>query len=220
MIAQQFCAYKNDPHVVVFASGVSNSKEFDPTAFEREEKLLISALQLNKRLVYFSTTSIEDLHVYKNTYVQHKIAMENLIRENSMNFQIFRLSQVLGDGGNPNTLVNSLKNKILNSEIINIYANSTRNIISSSDVKNIVTLFIERDDYVNKTINVATPWDLPITRIVESLTLFLKKEAKTKICNEGYPLHTSIPEILEIDYDFGAKNGPDYLQKIFKKYLV
>jgi nucleoside-diphosphate-sugar epimerase len=220
MLARQFSFYSDNPDVVIFASGVSHSGEKNPQAFLREQTLLETAIELNKNLVYFSTTSIEDALVNESPYVHHKISMENLIRNSAKKYHIFRLSQVLGHGGNPNTIINSIRNKILNDETINIYAKSTRNIISSDDIKNIISLLITADRFSNKTINVASPWDMPIADIVSLLAKHLQKKPNTQLQNIGHPISTNILEILDLSYNFGAATGAQYLGKIFQRHLL
>ncbi len=219
MLARLFDKFHNHPDVVIFASGVSNSCEKNPDAFKREQMLLESAVKLQKTIVYFSTTSIDDVLVNKNAYVHHKIAMENLIRSLAHKYHIFRLSQVLGNGGNPNTIINSIKAKILNSETIQVFANATRNIISSDDIQKIVCLLLEADRFSNQTLNIATPWDMPIEEIVDCLGQHLQKRPHIQLLDVGSPLTTPIQEISNLNYDFGAATGPAYLRKIFQIHL-
>ena len=79
MMATSFADYVDD-NIVIFASGVSNSKEKNLEAYKREEKLLYSVIQknLDKTIVYFSTCSIYDDSVNSSEYVKHKILMEKM----------------------------------------------------------------------------------------------------------------------------------------------
>ncbi len=109
MMANAFEKYSNDNDIVIFASGVSNSKAKDKDAFHREESLLSKTIKENpeKTIVYFSTCSIYDDSVNKTAYVLHKKNMENLIYKLCQHFYIFRLPQVIGKTKSP-TLVNFL----------------------------------------------------------------------------------------------------------------
>ena len=60
MIANRFMSYKDDDDVIIFASGVSNSKDIVEENFVREFQLLHQTVKNNadKTLVYFSTCSV------------------------------------------------------------------------------------------------------------------------------------------------------------------
>ena len=62
MIAKRFESYKDDDRFVIFASGVSNSRNKDESAYSRETGLLkdTAAAHPDKIMVYLSTCSIYD----------------------------------------------------------------------------------------------------------------------------------------------------------------
>jgi nucleoside-diphosphate-sugar epimerase len=215
MLAKIFSYYATSGNVTIFASGVSASNENRQDAFLRERNLLEASID-KKLFIYFSTTSILDPLVSETPYVRHKIEMENLIRSRSKKFLIFRLSQVSGIGGNPNTLVNALASKILKNEPISIYRNATRNIINAKDVQKIVGIFIANELYFNKTINIATPWDIKITTILDILEEYLKLKSKRVELDKGFELTTDIALIKEIRYSFYPDNPREYLLDTFK----
>ena len=78
LIAKTFNSYQNNDSIVIFASGVSNSTETNPIAFQREidqlNNILLTAK--GKLIVYFSTTSINNKSGNKAPYIIHKINME------------------------------------------------------------------------------------------------------------------------------------------------
>ena len=55
LIASAFERYKNNDDIIIFASGVSNSQETSELAFNREINLMKRYLNLDKKLIYFST---------------------------------------------------------------------------------------------------------------------------------------------------------------------
>ena len=128
IIAKAFSSYNENSNVIIYASGVSNSKETSPKKYERERKLLNNTiLQCNKKtLVYFSTCSITDKSLQQSEYVSHKIAMEKLITNNCKSYYIFRLPQVVGRTNSP-TLVNFIAKAIKNEEPFVVQKNATRN---------------------------------------------------------------------------------------------
>ena len=84
LIAKAFLEYENDDNIIVFASGVSNSKEISREEFDREKLLLNDYLEKygkNKHFIYFSTCSIDDTYFERSEYTKHKINMEKIIIE-------------------------------------------------------------------------------------------------------------------------------------------
>ena len=128
---------------VIFASGVSNSKETDPLQFHREFNLLESVIRNigDKILIYFSTCSISE-----NTpkpYTLHKLSIEEYIKKNVHKFLILRLPNIVGVTHNPYQLTNFIYNKISdNSELI-VYENVQRNLIDVDDIPIITKHIIE-----------------------------------------------------------------------------
>ena len=112
LIASSFKSYfEDDPSVIIFASGVSNSAELDCEAFLRERKMLEEALALDKYICYFSTCSVNDPELLNSPYVAHKKEMEAVVSA-AGDYAIFRLPQVVGKTPNPNTLTNYIYNQV------------------------------------------------------------------------------------------------------------
>lgn len=98
------------PNVQFLAAGVSNSKERDPLAYERETKLVLSN-QFNRlgHLVYFSTLS-QYYSKPQTPYTLFKQNMEWLVRDTYRDSTIVRLGNI-DWGVNPNTLINFMRNE-------------------------------------------------------------------------------------------------------------
>ncbi len=62
MMARSFESYRGNSEILIFASGVSNSKDVDEDNFNREVLLLKDVINNNpeKAMVYFSTCSMYD----------------------------------------------------------------------------------------------------------------------------------------------------------------
>lgn len=219
LLAGLFKNWESSNSITIFASGVSNSKETRKESFDREKNLLLQSVKADSQLVYFSTTSIDDPFLVESPYVLHKIEMENIVKEYSQSYQIFRLSQVLGSGGNANTLINFLAQRIKSGQSIDIHADATRNIVTVKDVKEIAELFIKSADYHNRTINIATPWDVKIPLIVELLESYYGRNAEKYFNHKGHLLKTKIKEIQESGYEFKPNNYKEYLLNAFAYYL-
>lgn len=75
MVAKRFESYSQKDDFIIFASGVSNSKNSDLTAYQREAALLekLIAEYPGKTLVYFSTCSLYDPGEKGSLYYLHKL---------------------------------------------------------------------------------------------------------------------------------------------------
>jgi len=200
MVAQKFEELQNREDICLFASGVSNSNEISPNEFNRERKLLLNHIKRNKSLfVYFSSCSLEDIHLQNNPYHEHKSQMEEIIKAESNSFIIFRLPNLIGKFGNEKNVINYFFKKILNKQKFIIWANATRNILDIDDAFIIGKYIIENEDkYRNKTINIAYKSNIPVIKIVKSIEIFLGKEAIYEIQDKGTDLHIDIKTIMPI----------------------
>lgn len=142
MLATAFKQYKEDPNVIIFASGVSNSKETKESNFKREIDLLSLFKSADQQLVYFSTCSIYDKSLLNSKYINHKLHIENYITNNFKNYIIFRLPNVIGHTNNNNTSFNYFRNKIINREEILIQKNAIRYIIDVEDLPRLLQSII------------------------------------------------------------------------------
>jgi hypothetical protein len=105
--------FESSQFVTIFASGVSDSKCKDPAQFERERNLLLTQ-EKSRHLVYFSTLSIYYPGEH-NEYIQHKIRMEEIVKECFESYTIVRIGNITW-GKNPNTLLNFLRLKMKKNE--------------------------------------------------------------------------------------------------------
>lgn len=217
MIAKAFATYQ-DNDIVIFASGVSNSQETNEKNFTREYNLLVSTINENKNstLVYFSTCSIEDDFMKETLYVKHKIMMEKTIKKLCSKFFIFRLSQVVGYSSSP-TLINFIYKSILGSKEFTIYKNATRNIIDVTDVFIISDYLIKNDLYINKTINIASPYNYFVKEIVVILEKIIKKKAIYNYKECGIKQLIDISDILKIS-KINAIFIDKYISNAINKY--
>lgn len=185
MIAKAFKQYVDDNNVIIFASGVSNSKEMDDSKFEREFELLKSFKDLtDKKLVYFSTCSIFDKSLTKSKYIAHKILIEEFIQNNFSQYIIFRLPNVIGYTTNNNTSFNFFKNSILRELEINIQEGATRYIIDIDDLSNMLPSIISSSEYKSNIINVCFDNKTTVLSIVVMIEMILMTYT-TKSFSEG-----------------------------------
>jgi UDP-2-acetamido-2,6-beta-L-arabino-hexul-4-ose reductase len=115
---------KDRDDLIFFASGVSDSSCKDKNEYDREFNLL-KQQDKNIHLVYFSNLGI----YYKNDiYTNHKIKMEDFIRNNFTSYTIVRI-EVCEWVNNKTTILNVFKKKLKNNESINIM-NTFRYVLS------------------------------------------------------------------------------------------
>tara|TARA_R110000851_G_scaffold88243_1_gene192767 strand:+ start:531 stop:1199 length:669 start_codon:yes stop_codon:yes gene_type:complete len=143
LIAKSFKNYNLD--CILFASGVSSSKEKNKDNFLREVNLLKETIRNNpdKKIVYFSTIMST---VDSSYYCTHKFFVENYISKHAKNYIIFRLPQVIGFGGNTHNIFNYIKNKAYKNESIDVYYSIKRSLIDVNDVTKIVSYCVNKQN--------------------------------------------------------------------------
>ena len=208
----------NTKDYIIFASGVSNSKEDKSKNFEREVKLLKKYSKFEKSFIYFSTISIYDNYLRKSLYVKHKLRIEKIIKKSFKSFYIFRLPQIAGVNKNKNTLLNYLYFNIKSKKKITLWSNSFRNILDILDVIKIVNFYIKNNNKKKNIINIMNPFNIPVTRIVNIFEKILKKKA---ICN--LIKIKSLVDIKKIKFFrpqkvAGIKFKKNYTNLVLKKY--
>ena len=114
--------------VTFFCSGVSNSGEQNPKAFEREYSLLCEQ-EKNKLLCYFSTVSIFNPSKQNTPYILHKVHMERQIQALFPEHLIVRLPNMMGEGGNGSNLFPYFMRNIAEGKTVTIFDNTHRELM-------------------------------------------------------------------------------------------
>jgi len=202
---------------VFFASGVSNSLETNPDNFKREENLLVENLLQNQNnfFVYFSTCSIYDSTKKESKYVLHKLKMENKIVQNSNKYLILRIGNVIGKGGNPNTMFNFFKNEIIQGKSFIIQQNAKRLLLDIDDIPKFITNY--QDNLKNKIINLSYPYNYSIKEIVHEISQKLNKKAYFEEINQGDYYKVSFEE--SISQIFANFTPEEYLKNLINKHI-
>jgi len=206
-------------NVIFFASGVSNSSETNSAQFHREENLIRETLKKSsgKLFIYFSTCSIYDSSKTNSPYVLHKLRMEEIIKNNAGKYLILRVSNAVGNGGNPNLLINYLVCSVKNNQKINVHTKATRNLIDSEDVRKITLKLIEENSF-NRIVNIAYPQNYSVIEILEILENHFKQKLNLNLIKEGSGYSISIPETENYFHKNNLENKEAYLCKILEKY--
>ena len=218
LLAKAFLEYANDDNIIVFASGVSNSKEISRDEFNREEKLLDFYLEKygkNKHFVYFSTCSVYDTYFERSEYSKHKINMEKIIIEKAFSYNIFRLPQVLGKN-NKNQLIGFLYESIKMEKTFQLF-DIERNIIDIQDIFIIIDKILKENIFKNHIINIANPKNIKVLDLVNILENIIDKKAKYSIVKKSGEFKIDVKDIESIISDLGIFEK-NYLQNRIKKY--
>ena len=206
-------------NIIFFASGVSNSLENKKEEFLREENLIRKTIaeNPNKVFIYFSTCSIYDSSKAESQYVLHKLKMEQIITQLCSQYLILRLSNAVGNGGNPNLLMNYLVRSVKNNEIINVHTKATRNLIDVEDIKNITNQLIDKQ-YFNKIINIAYPENYTIIEILEIMEKFYQTKLYLNLVKSGSGYGIDTHDVESYFIQHALTNKETYLHKILEKY--
>jgi nucleoside-diphosphate-sugar epimerase len=222
LVARSFEKYAQDDRFLIFASGVSNSKSSTDEDFRREEDLLRQQMEAHagKILVYFSTTSVDDPALQHTAYVQHKLNMEALIRTNVNKYAIFRLSNLAGRSGNPNTILNYFYQHISQGIPFQLWQRSERNIIDVEDVFRIADYLLQHQLAVNRTLNIANTESYPVSYIVQSIEDFCGRKGIYTMEDKGGPVTIDTQAIADICRQLDIHFREGYLPGILQKYYA
>ena len=211
LISKSFDDYIDNEDYLIYASGVSDSSEDRDSEYDREFNLIKNHISTNSKFIYFSTINNGD-----SKYFLHKRNMEKYIIDNSNNYLIFRLPNVVGDGGNINNIFNYLNKKIINDEFIKVQ-NVNRSLIDIDDVKNICEYCF---NLKNKMLNISNIEIIKVIDIVSIMSNELNKSPKTEIIDVVF-ITEEINNSIEIEnaIDSIGIDRKDYTKKLIKKYI-
>lgn len=218
LIARAFARYVDDRSLLIFASGVSDSTTTDPDVFARERALLLDqSTHSDRRFVYFSTTSIDDPSLADRPYVAHKKAMEELVAETFSDHLILRLSFIVGQGGNPNTIVNHLITKVRSKETFDLWVEAERNFLDVEDV--VLTLEAMIDHKAQPGVyTFANPHSLRMTEVVALIEEFTEIPADYRTIHKGAPLRFGQTAVDTYHPAVDKLASPDYFRGLLLKY--
>lgn len=201
-------------NVCIFASGVSNSSCIDINQFQREKKLLLETLKNNsdKKFVYFSSCALSAIEYPKNNYYAHKLNMENIIKEHSNSYYIFRIPQLFGDLILHKTLINFIYKAIEHNHKFIVYNEAYRYVIEINDVLKLVESYLIYDSGC-LTLDIANSFRYKVIDIVQIFEKFLNKKANYEIVNneDKYILDLTSLENFIKEKGIDIKFGEDYL---------
>lgn len=221
MLAKAFAHYKTDNDILIFASGVSNSKDVSEKSYDRERKLLQETIlrYADKKIIYFSTGSILDEEQINSFYVKHKLRMEELIVKQCAQFTIFRLTNPIGKTNNKHTILNYLSNQIKTETKFTVWKNAKRNLMDLDDVITVCNYIIHDKMYHNNTVTIANLNNYKVIDIVMILEKYLGKKALFSLEDKGGVPQIKQPELKNMYEKLSIQFNEDYLENILKKYF-
>jgi nucleoside-diphosphate-sugar epimerase len=225
LIANRFKQkYIQSEKQIIFASGVSNSKNSSADEFKREVDLVLKTIAQNttKQFVYFSTCSIYDPSEKNSSYVKHKVNIENIIASNQQKYIIFRVSNLVGhsEKKNSNTILNYLVDKIIHQENFELWQHAKRNFIDIDDMYAIVDDILTNQLVNNCIINIANPNTYAIKSIIETIENEFKLKAKHQQINKGGEFDIDINDIIPIIKKLNILFENDYFTNLLVKYYA
>jgi nucleoside-diphosphate-sugar epimerase len=219
LLANTFIKYEDSDDIIIFASGVSNSKEINEYEFKREFDLLKTMLVFKetKKIIYFSTCSVLDISLSESNYIKHKKNIEEFIKSNFKYYLILRIPNIVSNTKNSNTSFNFFKNKLLNNDEIICNKYATRYYIDIDDLVKTLPIFIET--YVNQSINICFNNKETVINFIFKMGKILKVNPKIKLVDNGtdYTIDNSV--FISILDDINYSIGDDYNNKIIEKYI-
>jgi len=206
--------------IVLFASGVSNSNETNPAAFDREKKLLIQSLEQHndKTFVYISSCDVED-PLDNTMYYSHKLAMEDIVKRSTKKHYIFRLPQVVGKTTNKNTLFSFLVDKTTHNQPFDVWTKATRNLIDVDDVDRIINYILSHNIFRNEITNIASLHNTSILELVTRIETYMGKKARYDEVPKGHEYKIDTTKIEKILVKLNITFDASYLERLIQKYI-
>ncbi len=223
MIARRFSHFADRDDVVIFASGVSNSKETRPEPFARERQLVEETLHqtTGSLFVYFSTASVDDPTEQGSPYVTHKLALEQLIADQATDYLLVRASNVVGGPGNPHTILNFFVDRIRRNEPFTIWQHASRNLIDLDDVYRVVTHCMTEPRTWNQTILVANPHSISPLALVQAIEAHTGQQAQYELMDKGVPFALPVNGLSDQLQAAHSRWQPEqYVAHLLQKYYA
>lgn len=220
MMAQAFSTFRDDPRVLIFASGISDSLESRAEAFVREKSLLTRAREehAEKLLVYFGTCSVDDPGRACTPYVEHKLHMETLLKLSPHPWMVLRLPLAIGPGRRGTTLAPFLYDRISRGETFEVWEHATRYLVDVADALRIAARFIRAPELWNRRINVALR-AFPVLEFVRVMEGILRRRAVYTLVPKGRHYQIRCPEVAAVSGKLNIDRSNRYLERVLDKYF-
>jgi UDP-2-acetamido-2,6-beta-L-arabino-hexul-4-ose reductase len=220
LVARMLEKFDVNDHILIFASGVSNSGENSDTEYKRESDLLLSKRGTKARLVYFSTCSMFDPTLQEGKYVKHKRAMEEMIASEFHSHLILRLPLLISNAPNPYTFFNFMSQRIRQGTPIPVHSNAWRYLMDASDLSFWIPILIKRSVAERQTINMAYDNAAKVTHIISLMEEIVGVKANKELVERGSYYDFDRTDFRGLIKEVGFPFDPEtYNLQILRKYL-
>jgi hypothetical protein len=206
--------YEYDNNYLIFSSGVSNSNETNVENYKREEDLILKYINdfPSYKFIYFSSVLLD----IDSPYFKHKKNIERIIINNCESYLIFRLPQILGNGGNRNNIINYFRDCISNNIIIKYQQDTYRSIIDIDDLYKIVNFCIKESNII---LNISYIERIYIKDLICMMSEIMNRNVLSTNIETGHSLDIENSEIINIAINNLKIEKSNYTEKILRKYL-
>ena len=215
---KEISGWEND---ILFASGVSNSGEQSDNNYQREidlVKLYLGKIIQPASFVYFSTSSIFDPSKAMNPYILHKLKIEALIKNSSVNYLIVRLPNLVGYSDNPNTLTNYFADSIRLNRPIILKSQAIRHLIDAKDLAAILCDIKSKFGTDKIVVNVETSNPLRAEQILVMIENGMNKKAIIQNPVEARELDSGNKDLKSSSVNYRFNTEIDYHRNLLMKY--
>jgi hypothetical protein len=221
LLGNSLSAIDNDKYLF-YVNGISNSvlHHIPGNNFEVNEIKKIAEKKEERIFVYLSTSQVNSKFNIDRPYVQHKLFIEDLIREKFSKYLIIRTSNLVGNNKwNKHTLFNYLFNCLELNEKITVNPFVTRNFLDSSHFVSLLQCYLNNYS-INKIIQIVNPISFTMDQIIYEFEKYFHKKFTIKRVSEISDF--AIFELdVQLSFDLFARcnlETKDYVFNLLSKY--
>lgn len=218
MIAKSLARVDFGRPMLVLASGVSDSHETRPEAFEREVLVVRQAISSHPgyHVIYCSSCSVcSDID---SPYTRHKMAMEELVQSKATACHIFRLPQVVGRVHN-RTLISYFVEAILMNRVLTVQTYATRYLLDVLDFARVASLMLRRNIGEGEPQNISSSMHVRVQDIVTEIGMLLNRTPDIEFEETGNSQAIDITLLHELLPEVDPLFATDYWSCVLHKYV-
>ena len=141
-----------------------------------------------------------------------------MIQKDQEQFYIFRVSNLVGQSGNRNTILNFYVYHILNGINFDLWTDATRNLIDIDDMYKIADYILKTGAAQNQVINIANTENYTTQEIITAIENLWNTRANYIPIPKGHPFTIDLTTTSPIMEELGIRFGKNYLPNLLRKY--